>query len=135
MANDLYAKAREKFATAQINWTTATIKVLLIDTGAYTPDLTNHEFLSSVPAPARIAGSAALTNKTATNGILDADNVTFSAVTGVQSEALLLYIDTGSDSTSSLVMLIDTGSGLPITPNGGDIIVTWDNGVNRIMKL
>jgi len=24
---------------------------------------------------------------------------------------------------------------LPITPNGGDIIVTWDNGINKIFRL
>jgi hypothetical protein len=29
----------------------------------------------------------------------------------------------------------NTGSGLPVTPNGGNIVVTWDNGVNRIFKL
>ena len=30
---------------------------------------------------------------------------------------------------------IDTATGLPITPNGGDIIVTWDNGINKIFRL
>jgi len=28
-----------------------------------------------------------------------------------------------------------TGSGLPVTPNGGNIVVTWDNGANRIFQL
>lgn len=28
-----------------------------------------------------------------------------------------------------------TGSGLPVTPNGGNIVITWDNGVNKIFKL
>lgn len=28
-----------------------------------------------------------------------------------------------------------TGSGLPVTPNGGNIIVAWDNGANKIFKL
>lgn len=28
-----------------------------------------------------------------------------------------------------------TSSGLPVTPNGGNIVVSWDNGVNRIFKL
>jgi len=30
---------------------------------------------------------------------------------------------------------MDTATGLPITPNGGDIIITWDNGTNRILRL
>lgn len=28
-----------------------------------------------------------------------------------------------------------TGSGLPVTPNGGNIVVTWDSGANKIFKL
>jgi hypothetical protein len=28
-----------------------------------------------------------------------------------------------------------TGSGLPVVPNGGNITVTWDNGTNRIFKV
>lgn len=28
-----------------------------------------------------------------------------------------------------------TGSGLPVTPNGGDITIAWDSGTNRIFKL
>jgi NAD-dependent SIR2 family protein deacetylase len=28
-----------------------------------------------------------------------------------------------------------TGSGLPVTPNGGNINITWDNGANKIFKL
>jgi hypothetical protein len=28
-----------------------------------------------------------------------------------------------------------TGSNLPVTPNGGNITITWDAGVNKIFKL
>ena len=52
---------------------------------------------------------------------------TFSAVTGNSVEALVLYVDTGSASTSRLVAYIDSGvTGLPVTPNGGDITITWN---------
>jgi hypothetical protein len=48
-------------------------------------------------------------------------------VTGNSIEALLIYIDTGSAATSRLVAYIDTGvTGLPVTPNGGDIVITWN---------
>ena len=46
-----------------------------------------------------------------------------------------VLVDTGTDSTSPLIAFIDTATGLPITPNGGDIIVTWDNGPNKLFKL
>jgi hypothetical protein len=59
----------------------------------------------------------------------------FSAVTGDQSEALVIYKDTGSAATSPLIAYIDTATGLPVTPNGADVTVTWDNGSNKIFKL
>jgi hypothetical protein len=36
-------------------------------------------------------------------------------------------VDTGTAATSPLVAYIDTGvTGLPVTPNGGNITVTWN---------
>ena len=56
-------------------------------------------------------------------------------MTGDPSEALLIYKDTGTEATSPLIAYIDTATGLPVTPNGGNITVTWDNGTNKIFKL
>lgn len=134
MANALFDKARNAFLTAQINWTTSTIKAVLVDTGTYTVNLSAHEFLADVGAGARIA-TATVANPTASGGAADGDNTTFISVTGASIEAIILYKDTGSDATSPLIAYIDTATGLPITPNGGDIIVTWDNGPNKIFKL
>lgn len=39
----------------------------------------------------------------------------------------MVYIDTGVAGTLRLIAYIDTGvTGLPVTPNGGDINITWD---------
>lgn len=135
MANTLYGKGRERFLTAQLDWATSDIKAVLVDTALYTVDASAHEYFSSIPVGARVAGSGNLTGKTTALGVADADNVTFSLVTGATVEALVLYKDTGVEGTSPLIAYIDTASGLPITPNGGDIIITWDNGVNKIFKL
>ncbi|KLD65426.1 hypothetical protein [Dyella japonica] len=137
MANTLYDKGRQRFLEGQLNWLTDTYKVLLVDTGAYTANFTTHEFLSDIPTSARIGTSSgvALTSKTSTGGAADAADITFSAVSGASIEALVIFKDTGTEGTSPLVAYIDTATGLPITPNGGDIIVTWDNGPNKIFKL
>ena len=135
MANALYDKARQRFLEGQFNWTTDTIKAVLVDTGSYTPNLSSHEFLADIGIGARISTSGSFSGKATTGGAADAADVTFLAVTGASIEAIALYKDTGSDATSPLIALIDTATGLPITPNGGDIIVTWDNGPNRIFKL
>ncbi len=70
-----------------------------------------------------IATSANLGAKTITNGAFDHGNETLTAVTGDQFESLNYYEDSGSPATSPLICHIDTGTGLPFTPSGGDIIV------------
>ncbi len=125
MANALFDKARQRFLEGQFNWNTDTIKAVLVDTGTYTVNLSAHEFLSDISGGARIATSGAFTGKTTTGGAADANDVTFTSVTGASIEAIVLYKDTGTDATSPLIAFIDTATGLPITPNGGDIIVTW----------
>jgi len=135
MANALFDKARQRFLEGQFNWNTDTIKAVLVDTGTYTVNLSAHEFLSDIGTGARIATSGAFTGKATAGGAADANDVTFTSVTGASIEAIVLYKDTGTDATSPLIAFIDTATGLPITPNGGDIIVTWDNGANKIFKL
>jgi len=135
MANTLYDKARERFLRGQINWDTDTVKVNLVDKNVYTPNFTTHEYLSDVSGSAIIAAGVTLTGKASTAGAADANDVTFTAVSGAESEALIIYKDTGDPATSPLIALIDSATGLPITPNGGDIIVVWDNGANKIFKL
>jgi hypothetical protein len=135
MANALYDHGREGFLDGSIDWDTDDVRVILVDTDDYTVDLALHDFLDDIPAGARVATSSALTTKTVDAGVADADNVTFSSVSGDVSEALVIYQHTGTESTSRLIAYIDTATGLPVTPNGGDITVTWDDGANKIFKL
>ena len=135
MANALYDKGREAFLTGGINWSGDSIKAVLVDTGAYTVNLATHQFLSDIAAGARVATSANLGSKTVAAGVADAADSLFTAVSGPSVEAVVLYKDTGTAGTSPLIAYIDTASGLPVTPNGGDITVVWDNGANKIFKL
>lgn len=135
MANALYDHGRDSFLNGDIDYSVDTIDVYLIDTDDYTVDLANHEFLTSVPAGARVA-NATLAGKSTSAGVADANDTVFSSVTGDECEALILVKDTGAEATSNLIGYIDTAAaGLPVTPNGGDITVTWDNGANKIFKL
>ena len=134
MANGMYVKGIESLMQAGINLVSDTIKVVLVDAADYTVDLAAHDFLNDVAAGARVA-TATLESKAVTGGAFDAADVTFPAVTGGPSEALIIYKDTGTEGTSALIMYIDTATGLGVTPNGGDITVTWDNGTNKIFKI
>lgn len=135
MSSALYDKGRQGFLDGSIDWDTDDIRCILIDTGAYTVNLATHDFLDDVAGGSRIAVSGSLASKTATDGIADAADVTFTTVSGTSCEALILYKHTGVDSTSRLIAYIDSATGLPVTPNGNDIIVRWDNGANKIFKL
>jgi hypothetical protein len=126
VASGLYKPGKASFATAAINWTGDTIKVVLVDNGAYTVNLTTHQFLSDIPSGARIATSGALSGKTATNGVCDAADVTIPTVSGASIESIVVYKDTGSAATSNLLCYMDTASsGLPLTPTGGDVTIAW----------
>ena len=128
MANVLYPKWKEALTenAANSDIMSGDVKVALIDTNDYTYSA-SHEFLADVPAGAIVATSGNLTNKTNANGVFGADDVTLSNVSGDESEALIIYVDSGNASSSRLVAYIDTAvTGLPVTPNGGNIIIAWN---------
>lgn len=135
MGNALYDKGREGFLDGSIDWDTNDIRVILIDLADYTVNLATHTFLNEVPAISRVATSGALTSKTVAAGVADAADVVLAAVTGDPSEAIVIYQHTGVETTSRLIAYIDTATGLPVTPNGGDITIQWDAGANKIFKL
>lgn len=134
MTNALYPKGREGFLVGDISWTTDTVKAVLVDTGLYSFNAA-HDNLDDIPSGARVATSAALTGKTATDGVADADDLALAAVTGSTVEAVVLYVEAGTEATSRLIAYIDTATGLPVTPNGGTVNVIWDNAGNKIFKL
>ena len=148
MANALYPKFKEALlnqsaGTAAINLSSDTnIKVALVNitgsTNAYTYS-SSHQYFNSVSTNSAAVVStnyATLTSRSVTNGVFDAADITFSSVTSTNVVgALVIFKDTGTASNSPLIAFLDTGSGLSITPNGGDITVAFDNGANKIFAL
>lgn len=126
MANALYPIWKAAIIQASANSAlTGTVKAALIDTGVYTYNAA-HDFWDDASAGV-IGTPQSIANHTYTSGVFDGDDVVFTAVSGASVEALIIYIDTGTASTSRLVAYIDTGvTGLPVTPNGGNISVAWN---------
>ena len=127
MANAIYPKYKETIlgAATNTNLLSGTVKVALVDTGVYTYSAA-HQFLTSLTGVVGTAGTIGAT-KSVTNGVFDGADVTYTAVTGNSVEALVIYVDTGTAGTSPLVAYLDTSvTGLPVTPNGGDITITWN---------
>jgi hypothetical protein len=133
MANEIYPKWKQRSMESGVPLGDNNVRAYLIDTGVYTYS-DSHTFVSDLGSGIVGSQSGTFQNKTFTDGIFDADNINFTAVTGNSAEALVIFIDTGNASTSRLVAYLDTGfTGLPITPNGDDIPVVWP--ADGIFKL
>lgn len=131
MANALYPKWKEALlqntAGSALNGSGTTgVYCALVDTGTYTYSAA-HQFYSSLTGVVGTDQEIGAT-KTFTNGTFDGADITFPSVTGNSAEALVIYVkNAGANTTWQLVAYIDTGvTGLPVTPNGGNITVTWN---------
>lgn len=142
MANALYPTAREGFLTGVIDWDTAVIKAALVRGYTYNAA---HTFVSDVTTAGGTLAvtSAALTSKTTTGGTADAADVTYTAVTANASTHGVLVFQSsaaagGADVAATAQRVIawyDTGTNLPVTPNGGDVTVAWSNGTDKMFTL
>lgn len=142
MANAIYPLTKQAFlspGSGSIDLSADTIRLALVLT-AYTFSAA-HQFFSDlgtnvVGGQAGISGNQPFTSKTVTNGVFNgASPLTFTAITGTQISYLVGFKDTTVAGTSRLIFFIDTATGLPITPNGGNITVTLDTGANKIFAL
>jgi hypothetical protein len=108
-----------------------TIKMALYDVGAGGAlNASTQDFWNDISAG--LVGTAyTLANKTVGSvGAGVFDNTVdpapaYTAVSGATCEALVFFKDTGVTTTSDLGWWFDTASGLPLTPNGGDVNVTF----------
>lgn len=142
MANALFDPGREGFLAGEIDWDTAVIKVALVRSYTFSAA---HKFVSDVTGAGGVlhVTSSALASKTVTSGVADAADLAYLAVAANASGHSLLVFQSsavggGADVAAAaqrVIAYIDTGTNIPITPNGGDINVAWDNGANKIFKL
>jgi hypothetical protein len=99
--------------------------VALVDTGTYTYNAA-HDFYNDLSGV--VGTDQRITAPTVTNGLFDGGDLTYTSVSGASIEALVIYRhNSGANTTWPLVCYLDTSvTGLPVTPNGGNITVTWN---------
>lgn len=135
MANALFTVFKSALLTADCDLDDSLLLVF-VDHADDTPVAATDDFLDDILAAARVATSSALASKTFTGGVFDAADKTFTAVTGDVFESVVMYNNTpATEATKDLILFIDTATGLPATPNGGDITVAFDNGANKIFAI
>ena len=134
MADAMYDNYREEALKGLRTPLTETIKVMGVTAG-YTFSAA-HTSINDIAVANRVQATPALTSKTATAGVFDAADTTLTAVAaGSAIRALVVYTEAGTSASSTLMVFLDSAAQLPVTPNGGDIIISWDNGTNKIFKL
>jgi len=121
LASQLFPKGAGHLlgATTKVDLAADTIKILFYS-GTIT---TTWEFVSDLTGASIIARSGALSGKTTTNGVFDANDITLAAVSGSAFTHVILYKDTGVDASSPLVGVFDVSS---FTPSGADVNVVFN---------
>lgn len=135
MANRFYAKGKRRVNDADVHWSLADIKAVLVSS-AYTPDTNVDEFYAAVKphilgAPVKVLGRVS-----EDGGVADATDLTLPIKNGETAAYVVIFKDTGSPDTSPLLLLFDTAPGLPVTAvSDGNVVVQWDNSGNKVYRL
>lgn len=141
MANASYLAYRDGIMTGEINLSTGVLKVALVRGYTYSAA---HKFLSDVTATGAVINgtSAALTNKTITGGVFDADDTAITTTASAVNHILIVYQSSaptgGADIAATAQRLcwhFDTGTSLPIQPGAGTLNVTWPNTSGKVYQL
>ena len=132
---NLFLQEAWKATIGDVTAAGTTVKCRLMRTSAYTISQA-HQFASSLPAAIvadAVLGTKAANGQGADPGCFDAADITFLAIpTGAAIDCLAVFKDTGTPATSNLLFYID---GFSVTPNGGDITISWQNTNPFIAKL
>jgi hypothetical protein len=136
MATALYGKGRQAFGNGVIDWVNDDIRAILNDNTDYVVSIDADDFLADIAGAARVGVSAAtIAGKANSLGVMDATDHVIASVSGDAFDAIVLYQHTGDEATAALIAFIDNYTGLPCTPNGGNITISWPNDSNKIFKL
>lgn len=107
------------------------IECALTDNGVTDISEITHQDLADISTAivgtAQVMTGTAISNPTSATVRFDANDVTFTAVSGATVEQVVVYNNSaGATSTDLLICKFGVqANGLPVTPNGGNIVVQW----------
>lgn len=127
-----YLKGARKIEEGTIRVGTDTIKAMLL-TGSYTPNTDTHEFVSDVSSYEVSDSSYSRQTVTGISFVEDtagdqvkvtANNLSFTFSGSVTFRYLVLFKDTGNNSTSPLIAVYDLGTQ---TVSGATVNIVWSS--------
>ncbi len=141
MANNVYDRSTSKWPSGELDWLVDTFRIIFVDTGVYTFS-TIHEFFSDLTGTKGESGGTGrasgveVTNKVIVAGEarVTAPVVATAVAAGTALGGYVLYKDTGADATSPLLAIVETATGLPVTPTGDDIEIDFST-VGYVLRV
>jgi hypothetical protein len=128
----LYGAGLKALVNEEIDWDTDDIRVALC-TSSYTPAQTTHDYFNDITnelstGDGYTAGGSTLANATATHSggtvTLDADNLSWAAMTGTARYAIIYDVSSGTVTTAQpLIAYVDFGD--DVISTGGTFTITW----------
>ncbi len=121
MSYTVYTPALSKMLTATLgNLTSVTLKCAAVtESYVFSAAHTSYSDISS-----HVLGTATLTGVAVTDGTLDASDFTFTGISSGTAKAIILYVDSGTASTSWLIGYDSSATNLPFTFSGASVLVT-----------
>jgi hypothetical protein len=115
-----YGPGKKNLAEGGNATTASLLKAQVIDTADYTYARTHATMENAnVPTASKVGSPTTLANVTVNvAGEIDCDDFTVTALTGDQSEAVIIYIENAAADASRIPLLFVDG--LTIIPNGGN---------------
>jgi hypothetical protein len=138
----LYNYGRNEFALGNIDWVTDDVGVALLSS-TYTFSQSHQDMadvtgiVAQTPTPPAVNDTIANKSTPDTDGACDGDDYVLGSVSGSQITQMVLYLNTGTPANDTLIAFYDSGdvTGLPLTPNGGDVTIAWQASTPYIFKL
>lgn len=132
MSNTSFQPGMQTVLSGGVNALADTLTAYLV-ASSYTFDGTDQfvaELGTTIGTPVNLA------NKSVTNGALGADTLDFGALPpGNTIKGVAIAKNTGNTSTSPLLLWFDTGSGLPLATNGGNVSFPFPNATKKVARL
>lgn len=123
----VYGKGRKALNSGQIDWLTASVQAMLVS-AVYAPQPNTDQYVSDIPSAAVIIRDVALTGLGISNaGVCFGTIPQFVALTATAPvAAVVLYANSGTDSSSPLIYYSSSGSGFPFLPQGFTYVIGYD---------
>jgi hypothetical protein len=136
VSNFVYIKAKEAILNGEINFAEDNFKVLFTNSN-YTANQSLDEFVSDIESSSIVYRSNNLANVSNINGVIDANDLSFTLSANIDFSSIILFQFKNSDQESRLITHIDNAIGLPYVSSSQPVssTIVWSNLSGKILSI